>query len=202
MKSFGLYLAVWLCLVGCSSPQPLTYYQFSARLAPIPRQSSHFSLTVGPVTLPSSIDRPQLVLSTGHNTVEVLKQSLWAAPLSQLIAQTIADNLARALGLEYIYATPQLGSLHTDYTLLIVIHQLAARPGYGVALDASWAIMQGRARMAAGRFTKEEEGVPPAQSIIALISLYDLLWATFSQDLARQIAQLRIEEKAYQQTDR
>ena len=46
-----------------------------------PPGTTSFSVSVGPVTLPMVVDRPQLVLRVSDNRVDILEMHRWAEPL-------------------------------------------------------------------------------------------------------------------------
>ncbi|MDQ1277092.1 MAG: uncharacterized protein QG555_131, partial [Thermodesulfobacteriota bacterium] len=56
-------------------------------------ETSTLTITVGPVSLPAAVDRPQLVLSVTPNQVAVDEFNRWASPLKGDIARVIAENL-------------------------------------------------------------------------------------------------------------
>ena len=88
---------LFLMLVGCgTTPNPRFYALTGA--APPASSSSELSVAVGPVTIPASVDRPQIVVTVSPNRVRLDEFDRWAAPLQNDIARAVAANLVAALG--------------------------------------------------------------------------------------------------------
>jgi uncharacterized protein len=47
------------------------------------------------VTIPSLVDRSEMVVSTANNGVQILDHERWAAPLSDQVAQTLSRDIER-----------------------------------------------------------------------------------------------------------
>ena len=65
---------------GCGSSPPSRFYTLSGTTAAA-AAPSNLSIAVGPVTIPGAVDRPQMVVTTGANQVELDEFNRWAAPL-------------------------------------------------------------------------------------------------------------------------
>ena len=97
--------ALILFVTGCAST-PVRYYTLSAATESA-ASSSDLSVVVGPVSVPDEVDRPQLVVRTGPNQVQVDEFNLWAAPLQSNISRVVAQNLATLLGTPHVTLFPQ-----------------------------------------------------------------------------------------------
>ena len=71
---------LFLMLVGCGTTPNPRFYALTGAPAP-PAASSTMSVSVGPVTIPAAVDRPQIVLTTAPNRVRLEEFDRWAAPL-------------------------------------------------------------------------------------------------------------------------
>jgi len=93
-----LALAALALLCGCAGPADRyhTLRPANATATNSARPTDHV-LTVGPVTLPDALDRESWVVRTGDTTVQVFQHQLWTQGLGAEIAQTVADQLDRAL---------------------------------------------------------------------------------------------------------
>ena len=87
----GLLVAALVAatLVGCSSSPPVVFYT----LTEIPSTTASsktvaYEILVGPVTLPETLDRPQLVTRVTDTRVSVLEQQRWAAPLKSEVPRS------------------------------------------------------------------------------------------------------------------
>jgi len=168
-------------LAGCASSPSTTYYQLSARAASRPMQASTTRIEVGPVTLPAVLDRPQMVLNGSTTQLTILDQSRWAAPLSRMIAQTVADNLSRELGLSQVHAYPQSTSLPSDFKLWLDVRALQATLGQGVHLELAWSVVRGNRVVAAGSMVKDV--AQTGQGMDGLVTAQDLAFFEVSHQL-------------------
>ncbi|HET7158024.1 MAG TPA: ABC-type transport auxiliary lipoprotein family protein, partial [Burkholderiales bacterium] len=85
-------------LAGCGTSPPERFYTLASEPAPTLSANTlanAVSIIVGPVSVPELVDRPQFVVRSGANRVEIAEQSRWAAPLKHEIPRVIADHLAR-----------------------------------------------------------------------------------------------------------
>jgi hypothetical protein len=138
-----------------TSPTP-RYYSLSVEtpLASVPATTQP-TLAVEAVTIPASIDRPQIVLSAGDNRLTISDGHRWGEPLKTGLAWTLAENLARATGNPSVSAYPQSASRDADYRVLVDVQRFDSTLDRGVALDALWSIVtaedrvlyRGRARL-------------------------------------------------------
>ncbi|WP_173586095.1 PqiC family protein, partial [Methylogaea oryzae] len=95
-RTFRVLIAC-LALAGCgSSPKPRYYtLQMPPASAGQPSDKAQAGVVVGPVNLPEAVDRVQLVLRSGDNTVDISDAHRWAEPLKSQVARVLAANLAR-----------------------------------------------------------------------------------------------------------
>jgi hypothetical protein len=56
------------------------------------------SVSLGPVTVPTTVDGFQIVVRIGPNQVEIDEFNRWASPLQTDIARVVAENLISMLG--------------------------------------------------------------------------------------------------------
>jgi uncharacterized lipoprotein YmbA len=91
-----------LCIAGCGSTPPAHFYTLLGpeSSAPLTAPSSgdlHWVIAVEPVTVPEVVDRPQFVVRTGPEQLDLLESRRWAQPLAREIADAVAADLERAL---------------------------------------------------------------------------------------------------------
>jgi len=97
--------AILAAMSGCASP-PTRFYalesdigtpQTAALLVNVPPTHRPGCRGIlGPVTLPSLIDRPQLVVRRGLIRVDILEHERWAEPLRDAIPRIVLDSLRQA----------------------------------------------------------------------------------------------------------
>lgn len=127
---------------GCSRSPRVSFYTLEsgvAAQAPAAAQSTP-AVSVGPVTLPESVDRPQLVVRVAANRVEILESHRWAEPLKSEIPRLIAESLGRELNSTRVVSHQQHGGTAVDYRVLLDIVRLEAEPGNAVTVESNWTI--------------------------------------------------------------
>jgi uncharacterized protein len=140
----AIAVAVLLLAGGCGSSPPLHYYTLaadrSAEKAETPNSSAGvYAVAVGPVTVPSAVDRPQFVIQVAPNRVVLLDDQRWAEPLNSAIPRAIASDLARLLGVPTMMF-PQESMTDVKYRVAIEIRNFVSVPGEAATVEASWTV--------------------------------------------------------------
>ncbi len=199
-------------LAGCAGVPQQRFYTLGNRLpAPVPAAaavsasaSASASAIAAPfagvvrlasVTIPETVDRPQLVLRAGDNQVVVLDNERWAESLRSGVARVLAAELSAQLGGATVLGRSERGSRDAATAVILVavdISRLDASLQEGVWLDASWSV-----RAAAGN-AAGETGMPltgaarvhePAtgSGIAAAVAAHDRALAQIGAVLARDV---------------
>lgn len=188
MKHHVLVLAAGLALAtlgGCASAPEERFYTLSAVATANPAAPrATYTVAVGPVTVPDTVDRPQLVLRLDANRVAIQEHTRWAAPLQSGIGQVVAANLAQLLGGARVAAYPQNATTDPDYRVAVDVQRFESAPGTAASLDALWTIRSTQGTvLKAGRTTVSEPA--PGSDTEALVAAHDRALATLSRDIAR-----------------
>ena len=166
---------------GCSS-SPSHFYTLSATAAP-GASPSKLSVAVGLVSVPSAVDRPQIVVNTGANEVSIDDFNRWAAPLQDNITRVVAENLVVLLGTPRVTLFPPALNSDIDYRVQIEIRTFESTLGKSVSLDAVWTVRRTRdGRIETGR-TSVREPISDG-SFDALAAAHSRGVAKLSQDIA------------------
>lgn len=138
---------VSVALSGCGSALPERFYTLSAEGPgdasaapagnPLPLQDE--SVAISAVTIPATLDRPQMVRFVGDGRIELSEQQRWGEPLAHGIARTLAEDVQKRLGARLVAAYPQEASAHARYRITVDFTHLDARSG-DVLLDAIWSV--------------------------------------------------------------
>ncbi len=95
-RAASLLLA--LLLAACASAKTDTYTLSAVPPAHMAVGSPiRPSLEVGEVSIPATIDRDEIVLVAPGDRLDVSSNSVWGAPLNQLIRRALSDNLSERL---------------------------------------------------------------------------------------------------------
>ncbi len=173
--------------VGCAST-PSSFYTLNS-VATTAAASSGYSVAVGPVSVPATVDRPQIVVRVSPNQVKLDEFNRWASPLENEIARIVAENLASLLGTPRVTVFPQSTSADAAYRVMIDVQRFESAPGEAATLDTVWTVRRtkdGQSR--AGRTTLRE----PVQekSYDALVAAHSRALGQLSQEVAAAIRAL------------
>jgi hypothetical protein len=177
-------------LAGClggSSP-PTRYYTLRAPTGPEPvALAARYFVTVEPVAVPQSVDRPQIVVREGENRVRLLEFDRWAEPLRAAVARLLADEIGRRLPDAQVaaYGSPMDNS--QAVRVLVEVRAFDSMPGAGVRLDALWRVLAGNAQRS-GRSLLHEPSAAPG--IDSLVRAHSRALAALADELATVVDQL------------
>ena len=190
----GLLSALLACMLlavsACGTSPPVRFFTLASEPAsPSPAAAGAvFSISVGPVTVPELVDRPQLVLRTSSTQVEVMEQTRWAAPLKAEIPRVIADQLARLLPGASTATSSQRAVSPPDYRVLVDIQRFDSALRDGATIEASWTVRAPDGALLSGRSVAAE---PAGTGYDDLVSAHSRALGTVSRDIAAAIVKLR-----------
>ncbi len=193
MRGMGRPTAMLVCaalwLAGCASSPPSSFYTLSAAAKPTaPASAPTYGVSVGPVTVPETVDRPQLVLQISANRVAIDEFHRWAEPLARGIAQAVAENLSRLLGTARAAAAPGFTGRNPGYRVALDVVRFESKLGDSTGLDILWTIE--RASGDAGRSGRSAVVQPAGGGYDALVAAHSQALARASEDIAAAIRSL------------
>ncbi len=137
---FSLSLLVLLTSCGGSKEK---YYRLSAtEAAPTGGSSSGLGVAVGPVGLPSYLDRAEVVFASGSNEFQIPADALWVGSLQENISRTLAADLGRILGSRNVRSSLDSG-FKPRYRVALDIRQFHGISGQAAILEVSWRVQAG-----------------------------------------------------------
>jgi len=137
--------AILGCLLGaCASSRPDHFYILSVQpqTAGATRTAPGVQATLK-VSLPSSVDRYEMVLNTSADAVTVLEHERWAAPLADLVTQTLAQDIERRRG-DVVVGGNLSRSTGPALKLTVDIVQVWLRRGERASIETHWRILDAR----------------------------------------------------------
>jgi uncharacterized lipoprotein YmbA len=156
LVTFALACALLVFAAGCSSPA-VKYYTLSA-VAPPASTTSQIAVAVGPVAVPSVVDRPQIVVTTGANQVTVDDFNRWASPVQDSVERAVAENLVALLGTQRVILFESSLGADAEYRVQIEVRNFESAPGKYASLDAVWTVRRLKDRKTeTGRTTVREQ---------------------------------------------
>ena len=187
-----VFRTVAVCLVvasaGCSRSPRVTFYTLEpgAQVEAVALATAVPTVSVGPVTLPEVVDRPQLVVRVAANRVDILETRRWAEPLKSEIPRLIAENLGLLLGSSRVTSYLQHTGVDADYRVLVDIQRFESSPGGVVTVEAVWSLRRvaGGTPKAGHSLVREPVG---AEGYDPMVAAYGRALLAVSRDLAREI---------------
>jgi len=172
--------AVLIAALGCGTSAPARFYTLDATAAPAAAPGVRASVLVGPVTIPSAVDRPQFVVQVASNRVEVEDFERWAAPLDEAIARVVAGDLVALLGTPDVAIAP-IADFEPTYRVAIDVQRFESNPGASALVDALWTVRATAGGTRSGRTVAREDVQGDG---------FDALAAAHSRALARLAADI------------
>jgi uncharacterized protein len=161
-------LAVSLSVAaGCASTPESHFYSLSAVTEPA-APPSDMVVSVGPVSVPAAVDRPQVVVTVGPNQVQFDEFNRWASPLQDEIAQALAGDLVAMLGTPRVTMFEHGAGEDAQYRVLVEVHRFESQPGVAAALDAAWTVRRAKdGKSESGRTSVREPVQQPGYAALA-----------------------------------
>jgi uncharacterized lipoprotein YmbA len=134
--ALGVALALFL-LTACGGNQE--YFRLSAD-GPAVLPATGLFVVCGPVTLPTYVDRAELVFQTSDNQFQVPANVHWAGALPENFTRVLATDLGRRLHSGNVLAYPAPPAIHPRYQVAVDVRQFHAVSGGDAILDVDWRI--------------------------------------------------------------
>ncbi len=146
------------------------------------------ALGIGPVTIPETVNRPNIVTPLDSNQVEVAEYHRWSEPLIENISRVVITNIAGRLGLNKLYAYPWLGN-PVDYQVRIDVLQMVGSPSESVTMQVRWQILTGEKprQLILTRISEYTEATD-ADGYSAMVSAYSRAVASLSDDISKALS--------------
>lgn len=135
--------AAGLLLAACASTPSTVFHTLLATPARAAASAAapEFAIELMPVSVPSQVDVPQLLVRRGPGELVLVESRQWAAPLHRELRAALSEQLSGSLGVADVYrlAAPEGLPL---YRIRINISRFEAWPAQQTVLAATWSINQ------------------------------------------------------------
>lgn len=188
------YLIAGLLLCACAATPETHFYVLSALSRPPETSSSEAPkrlIGVGPVSVPSLLERKQIVTRSGGNRIEASELHQWAAPLQASITETLTQNLSALLPNDIIKAYPWSAYGEVDHHIIIDIVRFDVSSERTAELMANWSIMNDKTHTLSNhgqaKISRPQTGPEYADAVKALSETLQ----EFSKQLAASLVRLK-----------
>ena len=131
-------------LAACSGSTPTRFYMLSSVADPAPLGASStvstLVIALGPVSVPSYVDRPQIVTRESANAVQLGTFDHWAGALEDMIPRVLAEDLAARLPGDRIVSFPRAVAPTFDYRVAVDLGRFDVNSEGEAVIAASWQI--------------------------------------------------------------
>lgn len=180
-------------LSACISTPPTHFYVLEPLSKPPPTSTTlekKRKIGIGPVTLPTLLERKQIVTRLPDNSVAIAEFHQWASPLKDNVAQVLTYNMATLQAGDLIRAYPWSAYGAVDYRIIIDIIRFDTHPEQSVNLEANWAIMNEKNHtLLSNGHTKIEHSLNDPSYPSAVKALNKIL-SEFSQELSLALSKI------------
>lgn len=180
-------LAASLSLAGCLSlgarPERTRYYVLAAEVsAAAPARPAIPELGVGPVRLPAYLDRREIVTRAGAVRLEVASLDRWAAPLDELFADVLAEDLRAAVPAREVLVWPWFAGTPPEWSVSVDVLRFDGEADGTAVLEARWIVRRGGAPAKRGSTVARERG--PATEMAATVAALGRALGALARDIA------------------
>ncbi len=180
-----LCLAVLAGCVGGTTP-PSRYYLLAADPALTQGEKvkvpAGFSVAVGPVDVPSHLDRLQIVTKKNRHQLELAEFDLWAEPLDENLGRILVENLSRILETDQVLTFEQKRGTPVDFEIAVDVEKMDAVSNTRAELVARWTVIRSRGRE--HLFTRRSRLQTPIE---------DTRFETLAEAMSRNASELSME---------
>jgi uncharacterized lipoprotein YmbA len=193
----GLCLLLTLAtMTACSSSPEIRYYMLSTEHASPNGAAAAARGPVGPyvidaVIIPDLLDRPQIVLRTSTNAVELLDYDRWAAPLPDQLQRVLAADLSARLGPNAVVDPGLPENLRAERRITVSILTFDPVRRGESSLEASWVISDaksGQAVTGSRSFRARHGTMATGSDVKDLVRTLSSLVTEIANDIAATIA--------------
>jgi uncharacterized protein len=137
-------ILLFITLTACATSPDNRYYTLSSSY-PVASETiavkpgNNANMTLDAITVPDVLDRPQIILKSGQNEIEILEYDRWAEPLESMVYRILSDNLVARIG---INSSAPVRETHGKRITVAIDEFDADKTGY-VMLTATWAVRTG-----------------------------------------------------------
>jgi len=199
-----LSLAAIIGLTSCAVSDPTQYYtldqaaagsgQAKASVGTLRSSAAgtgNVGVGVGPVIMPSYLDRTQIVTRTASDQVELSMFHRWAEPLEDGIARILAEQIGTGVPTERVVMFPWRGvdARAIRYQVVVSVLRFDGRPGGNITLDTRWRILgKGGEDLVLRRSTLIETAAGPGYE--PMVAAMSRMLGTLGQELAAELRAL------------
>lgn len=194
LSKWFLTLSTGTLLSACMSTPPTQFYVLEPLSEPPPASTvaeKKRQIGIGPISIPTLLERKQIVTRLPDNSVKIAEFHQWASPLKDNVAQVLTHNLATLQAGDLVRAYPWSAYGAVDYRIIIDIIRFDTRPEQSVNFEANWAIMNEKTHTLLSNGHTKIEHPLDAPSYPATVKALNKVLSEFSQELSLALGKIK-----------
>ncbi len=138
----SLLMVITLNIAGCGSSPKAKFYIMSTleRDLSSHTNSKQVAIKLGPVTIPETLLRPQIVTRSNANMLLLNEFNRWGGDFQEDFQRIVGENLSILLATDHVTLSQDITPLESDYQVTINVRQFDGMLGGSVTLNADWTI--------------------------------------------------------------
>ena len=136
-------LVLALGAAGCGKQVPTQFYTLSAVGSGATLSGKFQPATIGDVTLPSVLDRQQIVRQADENQIVIADEARWAAPLDEMTRRTIQRDMEGMLPDGALIVGDAAANDPKIAVVDVEVDKFISDTAGHVELDAHWSVVKG-----------------------------------------------------------
>jgi len=190
--SFAL-ITIALFFSGCgSSPTARLYIlntidRENAAMPALTAAHHNVAVKVGPVSIPDTLDQPQIITRLGQNSLLADEFNRWSGDFQEDIQRIIGENISILLPTNQVMLSQEVNLLPFDYQVVVNIREFDGALAGVVTLNADWTVSgKGKEKaVTAKKSVLQENTVGTDYS--AYVAAQSRLLAKLSQEITEEI---------------
>ncbi|MBB4515246.1 PqiC family protein [Paraburkholderia fungorum] len=179
--------SVLAVLCGCAASPKADFYTLSPAAVPVDTPpAGPIAVLITVVTVPDLVDRPQIVVRSGDNKVDIDEFARWADPLKSQIPRVVRADLGQLLNSPLVSTYAMGGDPASAYRVQLDVQRFDAALGEAVTVDVLWSVAPpGKKPSLNGRSTVREPCT--GAGFDGVVAAYSRALGTASRDIASAI---------------
>jgi uncharacterized lipoprotein YmbA len=199
-RLWGVLLAIvaGTLVAACSTPKPERFHSLLASELAAPQAAAGAAapgfVDVLPVTVPPLVDQPQWVLRAADDSLQVLEQERWAAPLREELRSALLERLVSRWAAVDVRTLPQPTA--NVWRVRVDVQRFESLPSREARIESIWSLLppQSNATALVCR-SSVRESVAEA-GVLALAAAHRRAVARLADDIGKRLVALQRGERA------
>ncbi len=143
--NIALIIGISVLMLSCFGKTPQAAFYTLRALQEGEKQdkiSEKLSVAIGPVTIPSEMDRPQIMTRDHENRITLSEFHRWAGPLQEGITSVLTANLSQLLGTDRVMSRNHENIFPFTHHVVLNINRFDGSLQGDVLLDVTWIVQK------------------------------------------------------------